>query len=134
MAGFKVTTEESMQTVLNTLYLTLPGYLHLDNDTLRFDVERETRMRVPLHHISSVVCFGDVLVSPAAMGRLADEGKSLVVLDRSGRFKARLEGPISGNILLRKAQFDRANSLEFTVTLAKAFVAGKLRNTRIARQ
>jgi CRISPR-associated protein Cas1 len=119
-----------MQTLLNTLYLTLPGYLHLDNDTLRFEVEQETRLRVPLHHIGSVVCFGDVLVSPAAMGRLAEEGKSLVLLDRNGRFKARLEGPISGNILLRQAQFSQASSAEFALAHGKACIAGKLKNSR----
>jgi CRISPR-associated protein Cas1 len=119
-----------MQTLLNTLYLTLPGYLHLDNDTLRYEVEKETRLRVPLHHLGSVVCFGDVLVSPAAMGRLAGEGKSLVLLDRNGRFKARLEGPISGNILLRQAQFAQADSAEFALAHAKACIAGKLKNSR----
>ena len=119
-----------MQTLLNTLYLTLSGYLHLDNDTLRFEIEQETRLRVPLHHIGSVVCFGDVLVSPAVMGRLAEEGKALVLLDRNGRFKARLEGPISGNILLRQAQFARANSPEFALAHAKACIAGKLKNSR----
>jgi CRISP-associated protein Cas1 len=119
-----------MQTLLNSLYLTLPGYLHLDNDTLRFDMERKTKLRVPLHHIGSVVCFGNVLVSPAAMGRLAEEGKSLVLLDRNGRFKARLEGPVNGNILLRKAQFAQADSTEFALAHAKACIAGKLRNSR----
>ncbi len=119
-----------MQTLLNTLYLTLSGYLHLENDTLRFEIEHETRMRVPLHHIGSVVCFGDVLISPAAMGRLAEEGKSLVLLNKDGRFKARLEGPVSGNILLRKAQFERAASGEFALSCSKACIAGKLRNSR----
>jgi len=119
-----------MQTLLNTLYLTLPGYLHLDNDTLRFEVEKETRLRVPLHHLGSVVCFGDVLVSPAVMGRLAEEGKVLVLLDRNGRFKARLEGPVSGNILLRQAQFARAHSPEFALAHARACIAGKLKNSR----
>jgi CRISPR-associated protein Cas1 len=119
-----------MQTLLNTLYLTLPGYLHLDNDTLRFEVEKETRLRAPLHHIGSIVCFGDVLVSPAAIGRLAEEGKALVLLDRNGRFKARLEGPISGNILLRQAQFAQANSVDFVLAYAKACIAGKLKNSR----
>ena len=71
-----------VQILLNTLYLTMSGYLHLDNDTLRFEVKRETRMRVPLHHIGSVVCFDNVLVSPAAMSRLAEEGKTLVFLDQ----------------------------------------------------
>lgn len=119
-----------MQTLLNTLYLTLPGYLHLDNDTLRFEIERETKLRIPLHHIGAVVSFGDVLVSPAAMSRLADEGKTLVVLDRNGRFKARLEGAVSGNILLRQAQFRRADSAEFCLAQSKASIAGKLKNSR----
>jgi CRISP-associated protein Cas1 len=119
-----------VQTLLNTLYLTLPGYLHLENDTLRFEVEHETRMRVPLHHIGSVVCFGDVLVTPAALSRLAEDGKSLVLLAANGRFKARMEGPVSGNILLRQAQFRRAVEPAFALSLAKACVAGKLRNSR----
>lgn len=119
-----------MQILLNTLYLTLHGYLHLDNDTLRFEVEHETRLRVPLHHIGSVVCLGDVLVSPAALARLAEEGKSLTFLDANGRFKARMEGPVSGNILLRQAQFQRAVDSSFALNVAKACIAGKLRNSR----
>ena len=119
-----------MQTLLNTLYLTLPGYLHLDNDTLRFEVERETRLRVPLHHLGAVVCFGDVLVSPAAMARLANEGKTLVLLNAYGRFQARLEGAVSGNILLRQAQFRLADQPEFCLRQAKAMIAGKLKNSR----
>jgi len=120
-----------MQTLLNTLYVTTPlSYLHLDNDTVRVEVERETRLRVPLHHLGGVVTFGNVLVSPALMHRLADEGKSLVLLNEHGRFKARLEGPVSGNILLRQAQHARAADPEFTLATARAFVAGKIKNTR----
>ena len=45
--------------LLNTLYITTPEtYLRLDNDTLRVEVVRETRLRVPLHHLTAVVCFG----------------------------------------------------------------------------
>ena len=121
--------------LLNTLYVTLPdSYLHLDNDTLRVEIERETRLRVPLHHLSSVVCFGHVMVSPILMHRLADEGKSLVLLDGNGRFKARLEGPVSGNVLLRQAQhrrlLDTATSADFCLAVAKSCIAGKLKNCR----
>lgn len=102
--------------LLNTLYVTLPdSYLHLDNDTLRVEIEHETRLRVPLHHLSSVVCFGHVMVSPILMHRLADEGKSLVLLDAHGRFKARLEGPVSGNVLLRQGQHRRVASADFVL-------------------
>lgn len=117
--------------LLNTLYVTAPeSYLHLDNDTLRIEIEHETRLRVPLHHLSSVVCFGHVMVSPILMHRLADEGKSLVLLDGHGRFKARLEGPISGNVLLRQGQYRRAASADSCLAVAKSCIAGKLKNCR----
>jgi CRISPR-associated protein Cas1 len=117
--------------LLNTLYVTQPdSYLHLDNDTLRVEIERETRLRVPLHHLSAVVCFGHVMVSPILMHRLADEGKSLVLLNSNGRFKARLEGPVSGNVLLRQAQHCQAVDAGFCVASAKSFIAGKLKNCR----
>jgi CRISPR-associated protein Cas1 len=121
-----------MKTLLNTLYLTTPGsYVHLDNDTLRIEVERETRLRVPLHHLGGVVTFGnEVLLSPAAMMALAEAGKSLVLCDRNGRFKARLEGEQQGNVLLRQAQWQRVGDAAFALDSARAFVAGKLRNSR----
>jgi CRISP-associated protein Cas1 len=117
--------------LLNTLYVTTPDtYLRLDNDTLRVEVERETRLRVPLHHLSAVVCFGHTGLSAPLMHRLADEDIALVLLDDNGRFKARLEGRVSGNVLLRKAQFARAAEPAFTLDMARACVAGKIKNTR----
>jgi CRISP-associated protein Cas1 len=117
--------------LLNTLYVTTPDtYLRLDNDTLRVEVERETRLRVPLHHLSAVVCFGHTGLSAPLMHRLADESIALVLLDGNGRFKARLEGGTSGNVLLRKAQFARAADPAFTLDTARACVAGKIKNSR----
>ena len=117
--------------LLNTLYVTLPdAWLRLDNDTLRIEVERETRLRVPLHHLTAVVCFGHVGLSAPLMHRLADEGIALVLLDSNGRFKARLEGAVSGNVLLRQAQFARGADAAFTLDIARSFVAGKIKNTR----
>ncbi|WP_338844735.1 type I-C CRISPR-associated endonuclease Cas1c [Massilia sp. W12] len=120
-----------MQTLLNTLYVTSPeAYLKLENDTVRIEIEREKRLQVPLHHLSGVVCFGHTMLSPALMHRLAQEGKSLVLLDEAGRFQARLEGPCSGNILLRQAQFTRAQDAAVCLQLAQAMIAGKIRNAR----
>lgn len=121
----------AVKTFLNTLYVTAQrAYLHLDNDTVRIEIERETKLRVPLHHLGGIVVFGNVLVSPALMHRLADDGQSLVLLDEHGRFKARMEGPVSGNILLRCAQHDKSRNADFALGLARACVAGKLRNCR----
>ena len=117
--------------LLNTLYVTTPEtYLRLDNDTLRVQVQHETRLRVPLHHLSAVVCFGHINLSAPLMHLLADRGIALVLLDDNWRFKARLEGAVSGNVLLRQAQFQRVADPAFTLDMARASVAGKLKNTR----
>lgn len=121
--------------LLNTLYVTTPeSYLRLDNDTLRVELDREIRLRVPLHHLSAVVCFGHINLSAPLMHRLAQESVALVLLDDNGRFKARLEGAVSGNVLLRQAQFQRISDPTFTLDMARASVAGKIKNTRLVLQ
>lgn len=117
--------------LLNTLYVTTrEAYLRLDNDTLRVEVENDTRLRVPLHHLQSVVCFGAVGISVPLMHRLAENGIALVLLDDNGRFKARLEGPQTGNVLLRQAQHRLASDAVFALDTARACVAGKVKNSR----
>ncbi|MCA3210813.1 MAG: type I-C CRISPR-associated endonuclease Cas1 [Burkholderiales bacterium] len=117
--------------LLNTLYVTLPdAFLRLDNDTLRVEVERESRLQVPLHHLTSVVCLGNVGFTTPLAHRLAEAGIALVLLDANGRFKARLEGPVAGNILLRQAQHAKAADPAFALDTARACVAGKIKNAR----
>ena len=117
--------------LLNTLYVTLAGSrLRLDNDTVRAMVDDDTKLRVPLHHLQAVVCFGHIGLSAPLMHHLADAGITLVLLDEAGRFKARLEGATSGNVLLRVAQHAALGDAAFTLNAAKSIVAGKLRNQR----
>ena len=120
-----------MHQLLNTLYVTTPNsYLRLEGETLRVEVEGELKLHVPLHHLGGVVCFGNVLLSPALIHRCAEDGRSVVLLDRQGQFKARMEGPVSGNILLRVAQHEVAKCEQRATDIARAVVAGKLQNTR----
>jgi CRISPR-associated protein Cas1 len=65
------------------------------------------------------------------IGALAANGVSLALLDRQGRFEARLEGPVSGNVLLRRAQYRMADS---PVEIVRGFVTGKLANQRTVLQ
>lgn len=120
-----------MHQLLNTLYVTTPEtYIRLDHETLRIEVEGAMKLQVPLHHLGALVCFGDVLISPAVLHRCADDGRSVVLLDRNGRFKGRLEGPVSGNVLLRKAQHEAVSNPQRTLAIARNVVAGKVQNTR----
>lgn len=120
-----------MTLLLNTLYVTTPeSYLRLEGETVCVMVNDDKRLQVPMHHLGSIVCFGDVRVSPALIGRCMEDGRNVVWLGRSGRFQARVEGPVNGNILLRQAQYRAADDLTKTTDLSRAFLAGKLRNSR----
>lgn len=117
--------------LLNTLYLTtLDTYVRLENQTLAIEQNQALKLRVPLHHLNAVVCFGHIQLSTPLMHELAAQGIALVLLDANGRFKARLEGPMAGNVLLRQAQHRAVGSVDPTLALARSFVAGKIRNAR----
>ncbi len=120
-----------MTVLLNTLYVTTPdAYLRLEGETVCVMVDDAKRLQVPLHHLGALVLFGHAMLSPGLLGRCAQDGRSVVWLDRNGRFQARLEGPVNGNILLRQAQHRAAGDPQRLLTLARATVAGKLRNSR----
>lgn len=120
-----------MRQLLNTLYVTKPrAYLHLDHDTVKVEVERELQLQAPLLQLGSIVCFGDIMLSPALMHRCAEDGRSIVLLGTNGRFKARIEGPTSGNVLLRRAQHLALSDPARRLEIARSIVAGKLRNSR----
>jgi CRISPR-associated protein Cas1 len=117
--------------LLNTLYVTSQdSYLRLDNQTLAIEQDRELKLRVPLHHLHAVVCFGHIQLSTPLMHKLAQQGIALVLMDDHGRFQARLEGATAGNVLLRRAQHNASADTERSLAISRAFIAGKIRNAR----
>lgn len=120
-----------MRDIPNTLYVMTQGaYVRLEHETVKVDVEGTTQVQVPLHHLGGIVVFGNVLVSPGVIHQCATNNKFLVMLDQVGRFQARIEGPVSGNVLLRRAQHLALSNAGMTASVAKNIVAGKVKNAR----
>lgn len=120
-----------MLALLNTLFvLTQSAYLHLDHDTIRVEVDGETQLRMPLLHLGGIACFGNVLLSPALLHRCAEDGRQLMWFDAIGRFRGRLEGPTTGNVLLRRAQHLALSDARRSAAIARYVIAGKIQNGR----
>lgn len=121
-----------MRKMLNTLYVTTQGaYLHKEGESVVVKVEREIRLRLPIHTLSSIVCFGQVACSPFLLGHCAENEVVVSFLTEHGKFLARVQGPVSGNVLLRREQYRRADCQKSSAQLARSFVLGKVANSRI---
>ena len=121
-----------MRELLNTLYVQTQGtYLRLQGETVVAEVERVEKLRLPLHHLGALVVFGNVMTSPHLLAKCADDGRAFVWMTEHGRFRARMEGARSGNVLLRRAQHRAADAPDVALALARGSVAGKLQNARL---
>jgi CRISPR-associated protein Cas1 len=120
-----------MNTHANTLFVQTQGaYLSQDGETVRVKIERQVKLTVPLHHLEGIVCFGRVTVSPSLIAKCAERGLSLAYFTEHGRFVSRMHGPISGNVLLRREQYRRADDPAACLRVARAVVAAKIQNSR----
>lgn len=121
-----------MKRHLNTLYVTTQGsYLRKEGEAVLVRVGDETKAHVPLHNLAGVVCFGNVLLSPYLLGACGRAGVAVTLLSHHGRFLARVEGPLSGNVLLRREQYRSADDATAAAGLARALLTGKLVNSRV---
>jgi CRISPR-associated protein Cas1 len=124
-----------MKKLLNTLYVTTQGaYLSKDGETVSVSIEKEVKLRVPVHTLGGIVCFGNVSCSPFLMGFCAENDVGLSFLTEYGRFLARVQGPVSGNVLLRREQYRKADNDAFSADMARAVLTGKLANCRTVIQ
>jgi CRISPR-associated protein Cas1 len=114
--------------LLNTLYVTTEGAaVRKEGENLVVDIDQEERARVPMHMLASTVIFGGIFVSPPLIQACAARGITIVLLDRIGRFQARIEGPVTGNVLLRRAQYRASETPD---EIVRGFILGKISNQR----
>ena len=122
-----------MKTHLNTLYITLEGaYLRKDGAAVVIKHEGEVKLRVPLHNLEGIVCFGwDITISTHLMHACAEADVSLSFHNPHGKFLSSSIGPQSGNILLRREQYRRADDEADALAIAKNSISAKLANSRL---
>lgn len=120
-----------MRRQLNTLYATTDGaWLRKEGANIVMEVAREVRARLPVHMLESLVCIGRVAVSPQLLGFCSEQGIAICYLTPQGRFLARVEGPVSGNVLLRREQYRRSDDPARCAAIVRNLLIGKIHNQR----
>ena len=121
-----------MKKYLNTLFVTTQGaYLSKEGECAVIKIENEVKVRIPLHMLDGIICFGSVTCSPFLLGYCAETGVTVTFLSQYGKFLCQVQGATRGNILLRRAQYRMADNYLQSARLARSFVIGKIGNARI---
>ncbi len=115
-----------------TLYVVEAG-ARIEKEYHRLLVTREDEvlLRVPLRRVTQVVLVGPVGVTTPALHALLRAEVPLLLVRRTGELVGRLLPPTPRNLPLRQAQYRRNEEADFSLEVARAIVAGKLRNQRV---
>lgn len=124
-----------MKKLLNTLFVSTQGaYVFHEGESVVIRIEKEERLRIPIHHLGGLVCLGDVAVSSPLLGLCGERGVTVSLLSERGRFRARVQTGVSGNVLLRRQQYRLADDPAARAEIARGFLLGKIANARTLLQ
>lgn len=124
-----------MQRFLNTLYITTQKtYLHKKGEAVEIILEDKVLATIPFITLDSIVCFGNISVSPYLLGACPEYNITISFLSEFGKFLARVQGPVAGNVLLRKSQYRISDDLEKSAQISKFFIIGKISNQKTVLQ
>lgn len=120
-----------MKKLLNTLYVFTPdSYLYTRNENVCIKIGGNEKVSVPAITLDGIICFGTMTVSTPLIEFCGKHGITLTFLSEHGRFFGRVCGPVSGNVLLRKKQYDSMNDSAFVTKTVRNILMGKFRNSR----
>lgn len=124
-----------MRKLLNTLFVTSPdSYLARDGENIVIQVDGKEKMRMPIHTLEGVVCFGYAGASPSLMSLCAKRGVGLSFHNEYGKFLARVSGEVQGNVLLRKKQYKVSDDEEESIPIVRNCLQAKILNSRTVIQ
>ena len=120
-----------MKKLLETIYILTPeSYVYHRNENICLSIGEKEKASVPAIQVDSIVFFGKNSLSTSLIRFCGERKISLTFLDQNGRFYGRVCGPVSGNILLRKRQYESLNNEAFAVQAVRDILFGKLLNSK----
>jgi len=120
---------------LRPLYLNTQGFrLGKSGEVLQVKDKDKTVQEVRIGEICQVNLLGNIQISTQAVQSLCEAGIPISYFSMGGYFYGVTTGMNTKNVALRRSQFRLADSEWFSLSLARALVAGKIRNQRTMLQ
>ncbi|MCX7926520.1 MAG: CRISPR-associated endonuclease Cas1 [Candidatus Omnitrophica bacterium] len=120
---------------MSTLYLIEQG-TRLEKESKRLIITKENKilLEVPEFKIERIFIFGNVQITTQAIKFLLENNIETSFFNIYGKLVGRLLPAQSKNVILRIAQFKKAEDLGFKLSFAKRIVEGKINNAKVFLQ
>lgn len=120
-----------MKKLLETMYVLTPdSYVFHRNQNICIAIGGEEKASVPVSGVNSIVFFGKNTLSTSLLGFCAQNDVTISFVDAFGSFEGRLCGPVSGNVLLRKRQYESMSDAAFSRQVVEDMLMGKICNSK----
>ncbi len=120
-----------MKKLLNTLYITSNDlYLSVENSNVLIWRDRKEIQRFPLHTLQSIVTSSRKGVSFPLITECVRQDIPIFYMTEKGLPLAKISGTNAGSIELRRQQFRLSDNEKTSIPFAKAFLNGKLQNSK----
>lgn len=110
--------------------LTPESYVYHRNENICISIGGQEKASVPASQVDSIVFFGKNSLSTSLIQFCGQHKITLTFLDCNGQFYGNAYGPVSGNVLLRKRQYDSINQPEFSAQFVRDIIFGKICNSK----
>ena len=120
---------------LKPLYVNTQGFrVGKSGEVLQVKDKEKTVQEVRIGEVCQVNLLGNIQISTQAVQSLCEAGVPVTYFSMGGYFYGITTGLNTKNVALRRSQFRLADSEWFPLSLARALVAGKIRNQRTMLQ
>lgn len=120
-----------MKKMLETLYILTPeSYVFHRNENICVSVGEVEKVSIPASQVDSIVFVGKNAFSTPLLEFCSEHGITITFLNQYGRFYGRVCGSVSGNVLLRKRQYESLKDETFASCTVQNILMGKFRNSR----
>ncbi len=120
-----------MKKLLETLYILTPeSYVYHRNENICVSMGGKEKISVPIAQVSSIVFFGKNTASTSLFGFCSNHNVTISFLDQFGNFEGRLCGKVSGNVLLRKRQYESLCDPVIPLRTVRDIIYAKLLNSK----
>lgn len=119
-----------MKNIKKTLYITNENtYLHCQNDAVVVEIEGNEKIRIPASAIENIISMNNSSISTPFIKFCGEHNIELTFLSPYGKFYGKIYCGNSGNVLIRKKQYELLIKNE-QLPLAKNIILGKAINSK----